>query len=223
MKLLLNLIFTPLFFFILFSLPIIQMGCNTTEPPEDEILAGRRDYEWTVDTLITNEGLSILRMWGSSPIDVWAVGSSSSAATSIWHYNGYKWSYDPSSTMFNMWGIYGFSQNDVWAANSESSIWNYDGTSWKLYGKYNLPDYDFTSISDFYGNSKNDIYGIGTAWSLNGQYKAIIIHYNGSGWKFIDIPEIRIGFSDLKIDKQNGILIIEAYDDDYQFKVFTWD
>ena len=49
------------------------ISCNTTEPV-DNIQSGRRDYEFTFDTVkVPFSYLS--RIWGTSPTDVWAVGA----------------------------------------------------------------------------------------------------------------------------------------------------
>ena len=55
-------------FLTLLSLSLPQQSCNTIDPTDD-IKPGRRDYVWTVDTLV---GLNSprFRMWGSSPSDV---------------------------------------------------------------------------------------------------------------------------------------------------------
>ncbi|MDO8548583.1 MAG: hypothetical protein Q7S39_00325, partial [Ignavibacteria bacterium] len=70
---------------------IISCNNNPFKPPDDP--PGRRDYTWTVDTLnipFTN----LTRIWGSSPMDVWAIGPGGDANKTIYHFDGEKWGTD---------------------------------------------------------------------------------------------------------------------------------
>ena len=77
--------------FLLLTLPFLaQLSCNTTEPT-DELKPGRRDYTWAVDTVKIPFNY-LRRFWGSSPNDVWAVGSGGGLDQTIWHFDGNGWS-----------------------------------------------------------------------------------------------------------------------------------
>ena len=76
-------VLTGFLFFI--SLFIISISCDSTEPT-DELKQGRRDYTWTVDTI---NSYAYYRMWGSSPTDLWATGSTD-WENSIGNFDGYQ-------------------------------------------------------------------------------------------------------------------------------------
>jgi hypothetical protein len=71
-------------FFVLISILLFTLQyCNTIEPPGEDT-PGRRDYVWTVDTLMVPEGRSVPSwMWGANENDIWAVGASYTNAYAI--------------------------------------------------------------------------------------------------------------------------------------------
>jgi len=125
---------------VIFVTSIITLiSCEIIDPFNSIILPGRRDYTWSITEINPGyESLYLVRIWGSSPDDVWAIGVSSWTPTCIWHYNGVRWKCDSINTIVNPASIFGFSNNQVWLGNSESAIWKYDGTKWFKYGIYTL-------------------------------------------------------------------------------------
>ena len=57
----------------------INWDCKKNPVGPENIQPGRRDYTWTVDTLTVPNGdlFYLFSLWGSSPTDIWAVGSGS--------------------------------------------------------------------------------------------------------------------------------------------------
>lgn len=183
---------------------LILISCKEkgTEPPAFQ--PGNRDYIWTVDTLKAGPGDLIWtsEFWGSSPNDVWAVGGADASDIAKWHFDGTKWTRDSSRTSSNIDAIFGFSSNDIWISESPGSrIFHYDGQLWKLFGTYSLPGYKYLNMNNMWGRSPTDIYIVGGADSVDGvSYKGIIMHFNGSNWDFVKIPNIRIGFHLIRPD-----------------------
>ncbi|MCX6150370.1 MAG: hypothetical protein NTX22_07615 [Ignavibacteriales bacterium] len=206
----------------------LNLSCKKSPTePEDNSTPGRRDYVWSADTIKTTESLLLSRIWGSSHYNIWAIGPSSWTATTIWHYNGLKWSCDSIPRNVGPWAIYGIDSNEVWLGNSNSTIWKYDGKNWTQFGKYNISGYDHVSILNFYGKSKNDIYGVGYAENYsNNNSKAIIIHYDGVNWKFVNIPVIKVEFIEIAIDENTYSLIISGWlidENGLTGKLYIWN
>ncbi|MGE5364398.1 MAG: hypothetical protein ACM3SM_09725 [Bacteroidota bacterium] len=218
----------PVCAFLLFSFS----GCSNPNEsiPPDNTPPGSRDYVWTVDTLKTDESFYVTAMWGSSSEDVWAVGSSSRSATTIWHYNGKQWSYDDIYRQIDPTGIWGFSNNEVWLVNSNGRIWKYDGFSWKQFGFYTLPNYERLVFQDVYGTSPDNVYAFGHAEIFKGdnsKYEAILMHYDGSKWSLVDIPKVKLTLTQMRVDQETNTLIFKAFTvtDDHRIidKVLTWN
>ncbi len=157
--------------------------------PTANLEPGRRDYEWTVDTLKA-QFTYLFKMWGSSPTDVWAVGPGSSFDKTIWHYDGNKWKTDGVSRGINPWCIYGFSANNVWIAGEEGRIWHYDGINWSQNLWYKNPNFSMTLFMDIWGESPENIYAVGLADSSNIRI-GLMLHYNGSNWRRVNIGFIK--------------------------------
>ena len=201
-------------------------GCSNPAAPVTST-AGPRNYTWTVDTIKTMDPLTLTRIWGISPTDVWAVGSTGSPALTIWHYNGSWWGCDSVGRPFYPWAIIGFSSNEVWLGNTNSTIWKYNGSQWQQYNEYDVAGYDKTWIMNFDGTASNNIYAVGSANKLDGSdYRGTIMHYDGISWKFANIPYVKVGFTDGKIDQSSGALIIEGTVFDttgFISKIHSWD
>ncbi|MEW6195787.1 MAG: hypothetical protein AB1521_11590 [Bacteroidota bacterium] len=206
----------------------ILINSCTDSITDSEPSPGRRDYVWTVDTLNPGyETLSLMRIWGNSPDDVWAIGSSSWSATTIWHFNGVQWRCDSIPRFVQPSSIYGTSKNEVWLGNINSTIWKYDGIQWSKFGEYKIEGFDRVAIEDLNGTSRNNIYGIGFADIYNSDTaKAVLINYNGLIWTFVNLPEVKVGLETIAIEVKSGMLIMGGtiYDPKgFVPKVYCWD
>ncbi len=216
-------------FVVIVSITVLALSSCNSNPVDSPPQPGRRDYTWTIDELNPgNETLYLMRIWGSSPSDVWAVGRSSWTATSLWHYNGIQWRCDSiPRNIPNPTGLFGINGNEVWLGNGNSTIWKYDGTQWLQYGEYKITGYDYMLIEDFDGTSRDNIFGVGGAAINNSNtYKAVIMYYNGAGWSLISIPDVKVGFEFARIDPRSGVLVISGtiYDPSgFVPKVYCWD
>ena len=74
---------------ILFTISLLSLtNCKENSiNGDDNLEPGRRDYTWTVDTL-NIPFTSLTRIWGSSPMDVWAIGPGGDADKTIYHFDG---------------------------------------------------------------------------------------------------------------------------------------
>lgn len=158
-----------------------QTGCNTTEP-KDEVKPGRRDYVWTVDTLKDDLWIAE-RIWGTSPNDVWVVGSgSTSKGPPLFHYDGTKWT-KPAGNFWDLHAIYGFDSNDVWAGGSEGWIYHYDGLKWNKFYQYKFDEITSVYINDIWGISPTNIYAVGILSNNLDITRGFVLHYNGIKWE----------------------------------------
>jgi hypothetical protein len=213
---------------IVAAVALITNSCKDNGTGPENLEPGRRDYVWTIDTLNPGqESLYMLRIWGSSPTDVWAVGASSWTATSLWHYNGTQWRCDSIPRAVNPSALYGTSSSEVWLGNRNSTIWKYNGIQWKLYGEYKADDFDDITIQDFYGVSSNDVYGIGLKYNYTSDTtRGVIMHYNGYAWGFVNIPNMWVNFETVVVDNKTGILLLSGtmYDPKgFVAKIYSWD
>ena len=198
------------------------ISCNTTEPV-DNIQSGRRDYEFTFDTVkVPFSYLS--RIWGTSPTDVWAVGPGGGLDETIWHYDGNEWSTDGISRNISPLSVYGFSPNDVWIAGNEGKIWHYDGNDWSERLDYKKPGY-YLGFQEIWGESPQNIYAVGYADTTTFR-RAIIVHYNGTKWEEEKIPFINYDFIRIMKDfKGSGQYYLQGFgleNDDY-IGIFEYD
>ncbi|MEW6195789.1 MAG: hypothetical protein AB1521_11600 [Bacteroidota bacterium] len=206
----------------------ILINSCTDSITDSEPSPGRRDYVWTADTLNAGfETLYLMRIWGSSPEDVWAIASSSWSATTIWHYNGVQWHCDSIPRFVQPAALFGYSSNEVWLGNINSTIWRYDGAQWLRFGEYKVEGYSFTAIEDFGGLSRDNLYAVGYTELLNAnKWKAILMHYNGRSWGFINVPETKAAFETIAVEDKNGVVVMSGtiYDPSgFVPKVYCWD
>ncbi len=188
--------------FVLAGLIFLIIACckkdNPIIPPDDQPKPGRRDYTWTVDTLKGDPGdlFYMFSLWGSSPTDIWAVGHAQGSDLSMWHYDGTSWQKDPSRLSSNLMSVYGFAQNDVWASDAPGrGVYHYDGQQWSVVYDYNNPG-TYLLATNIWGDSPNNIFVAGAIDTVaNGNYKGVVLHFDGVTWSFLSITPYRIGFT----------------------------
>jgi hypothetical protein len=142
-------------------------------------------------------------VWGTSAIDVFAVGDS------IYHYNGAKWSKMtvPSSTgiLNDVWGsnssnvfAVGFCLDDMGsAAQRKATILRYNGQSWT-----SMSHTIQGNLFKVWGTSPGNVYALGeeivddTSGGGYINYYARIYHYDGVKWADMNCPDMN-GFDDI--------------------------
>jgi len=178
-------------FFTLSLFLCVCYSCNATEPPIDNTKPGRRDYVWSVDTISSPPNLFYLSMlWGSSPTNLWAVGSADESVNALWHYDGVTWEKTSQHLSSNLASIYGFDSTNIWICDSPGgNIFHYDGVSWTKTGSFLYPGYSLTYLNNFWGTGSNEIYIAGAAYEQTKGSKAILLSYDGAKWEYINLPE----------------------------------
>ncbi|MGA3286245.1 MAG: hypothetical protein ABSD46_02335 [Bacteroidota bacterium] len=176
---------------ILLLCSVIILSCKKDiVAPQEQIVTGRRDYTWKVDTIHIDPFQHLDRIWGNSPSDVWAVGT-----TGIWHFNGSNWTTTGQLAGANLSSVFGFSSSDVWIGTSPGGpIYHYEGANWSLFGDFHLSGYSLTYISDIWGDSPQNVFAVGGVGNPNTSGKAVILKYDGTKWSFLDIPNITASF-----------------------------
>ncbi|NWF89314.1 MAG: hypothetical protein HXY50_07595 [Ignavibacteriaceae bacterium] len=211
---------------LLFILILLFAHCDTTEPPGDTLQPGRRDYNWTVDTLKIPFTI-LTSIWGSSPNDVWLIGPGGDLNKTIYHFNGTSWSNDGISRPISPKAVFGYSGSDVWIGGRDGKIWHYDN-NWKEDTIFSIPGYSIIGIEYLWGDSPSSLIATGYADSLGKKNIGILLKYNGSQWNHIDIPDVPYSLVKIqreKISKQNYFVLgfkYEAFFDDTLI-VFEFD
>jgi hypothetical protein len=164
--------------FLLLCLPILMpLNCNTTEPTED-LKPGRRDYTWTVDTLVAPSNV-IMSLWGFSPNDIWAVGPGGlSSNERFWHFDGNSWRPYQQVLSTAPECIYGIDQNNIWIGGSDANIYRFNGTEWNQVYSISRPDTSGNWIKDIWCENANNVYAIGTAYLIQEpRQRSFILYY----------------------------------------------
>jgi len=199
----------PVVILLTFFLLVITISCNTIEPQEDNTPAGRRDYEWTVDTIEVPFNY-FTKLSGSSSSDVWAVGPGGGLDETLWHFDGTTWYTDGISRMISPLCIKSFARNNVWIAGYEGNIWRYNGYDWKSAYKFTKSGYRVT-FQDIWGIDSTNIFAVGCADSADTR-KAVILNYNGKTWSEKKIEDYSYSFSRIRKDMSgNGKYYLGGY------------
>jgi hypothetical protein len=174
-------------------------------------------HDWVRQPLPPGDGNAIA-VWGSSPSDVYAVGS-----TIIWHYGGAQWvtAFDDNGQTFYV-GLAGTSAQDVFAAGiletatgSKGFITHWDGDTWDLPSS---PIGEDGEAFDVWATSPGD------AWAVGRQYAPFdvppgdpdvryqIVHYNGTEWSlsfdFYALSTVPTGFRGVWASAANDVFVV---------------
>jgi photosystem II stability/assembly factor-like uncharacterized protein len=141
-----------------------------------DFLTGSDGGSWEIQRSGTTAQLQ--GVWGSSPSDVFLVGSQGT----ILHYNGDKWSPMNSGTTEHLTAVCGRSADDVYAVGTHGIFLHYDGSrwttmpppgTWALYDVWTAPDCAVYATGVlgawmFSGQSWVDLGGPSEAWAVVG-------------------------------------------------------
>jgi hypothetical protein len=185
---------------VLFTLPSCEE--NVTPPVAP---AGRRDYEWTVDTLQGSPGELHLffQHWGSSPTDVWVTNTGLSKYPA-WHFDGDEWSPDTSLTRMSWRGIWGFGPDNVWACEggftSGSRVWQYDGVAWREKTTL-VPMGSDMLINGIWGDRPDRFFLLGAEGKFDGSsYRALLVQSDGRSFQRFPLPDRRVQLLTMRKD-----------------------
>jgi len=187
---------------------------------------GSRNYIWTADTLSPEGSFMFTNIWGSSPKNIWLVGTGTTEDVCLWHYNGNLWkslNYLPSS---NLNALSGVDSDFVWAGDIEGNLFKYDGSNWALNQKIITTGFDLRESIGLYFVSRSEGYCVGqNIKKETNYYEAYILKYNGSKWFPLDIGTNKCVFTSIKKHVKSGFFLISATEADsaHQEKLFLFD
>jgi hypothetical protein len=162
--------------------------CDDNPVNGDDTKPGRRDYTWTVDTLMTPAYTLVRRMWGSGQNDVWAILSGADLDRTIWHYDGVSWTTDGVFRSIEPASIFGFAPENIWLGGHQGEIWHYDGTSWSPFTILVANQGTTITWENIWGVNPNDIYAVGAYKDRNLlNNNGVIAHFDGSSWNLLNI------------------------------------
>ncbi|MDP4197895.1 MAG: hypothetical protein Q8940_22835, partial [Bacteroidota bacterium] len=199
---------------LILILSAISCKNSVTGPAKvEDVTPGRRDYTWTVDTLIMHF-CSLNALWGSSPNDIWASGLGGGPPVWLLHYDGKKWTQYLKHGGLDCegWSLFGFSQNDVWLGSQDGEIYHYNGIEWSKNFTYKLKEkYKDIYILSFYGDRPDDLYACGAIFYKSNvneteSQKGFILHYDGHSWSEVCKGEFNSQF--LTIRKSNNKVFV---------------
>ena len=198
---------------------VVSCEDNPTRP---EVEYGRRDYVWEEDTLdvTVHNRITFRDMVGNSADDIWL----GNLHPGLWHYDGEEWaeSQFPGVTPSALWL---FDDNTLWIGTGESKFIKYENGVWSNEFRLVYEDFDILDIFGIYGRTKDDIFAVGwvNRTIIPGEEyinKPIIMHFNGSAWSFVEIPELfNVGFH--KITYQTNIETYFIYATEFKKGVIT--
>lgn len=170
------------------SLTLISFNtCDDNPVNGDNVKPGRRDYTWTIDTLMTPTYTLVRRMLGSGPHDVWAILSGADLDKTIWHYDGNSWTTDGILRSIEPASIFGFAPDNIWLGGHQGEIWNYNGSSWNSHTVLVATQGTTITWENIWGINPNDVYAVGAYEDHNYlNNNGVIAHYDGNSWGLID-------------------------------------
>ena len=163
--------------------------CATCPPSSSGLDTTSHNFTWNIDTIGVFQS-SLSDVWGSWANNVYAVGRigrTDSVDYNVTHFDGSRW--NPFYILFGtvgavgppqLFGVFGFSQNNVWAVGVGAIITHWDGTSWRTVslGSCNNPDClgitGGEQLAAIWGTSSQDLFAVGDG--------GVIVHYNGQVW-----------------------------------------
>ncbi len=189
---------------IVFASLLTLFGCKHGAIGPDEggsYPSGRRDYLWKVDTLQIDPFQYLQGLWGTSPNDVWAVGTAG-----IWHFDGTSWSQVGHFSGLNLSTIFGISRSDAWIGTSPGgTIYRYNGSQWNTFGDYHLQGFSLCYINSIWGSSSTNVYAVGCVGNPNTSGRGTILKFDGTTCSYMRIPNISVSFNKIvKATNESG-------------------
>jgi len=198
---------------------IWAVGNNLVVPRRDALVAHYDGFEWK--TVYVDINLPSLRaVWASAPDDVFAVGSYGT----IIHYNGSNWEVMQTGWNKNLYDVWGFGSNDVFACGGDTPavgdtskplLLHYDGNTWtSLLDTVNYPE---RSIGTVWGSGPENVY-------FEGSYAEIGL-YQGNiteGWNFVPIPDDNNAIRKVRGNSGNNIFAVGVYGIVVHYNGINW-
>jgi hypothetical protein len=159
-----------------------------------------------------DDSMSTVDIWGLSPDDIWALGSSG-----IRHFDGQKWTTSPCAadcTTTLGGGIWGVAQDDLWAVLDGGRIRHFDGETWTP-----VPSGTTAHLKALWGSSANDIWAVGVE---------VIVHWDGETWTPVELPPIAdfdtstVWFNNIWGSSKNDVYVAGDYGNLLHYNGTEW-
>jgi len=130
--------------------------------------------EWSLAHM-DPDGETFLSIWGSSATDIHIGGQGGK----IIHWNGTDWRIKQSGSNSNIGAMWGFSNEEVYAADWTSRVLKYNPPTWYTMQQFDDANYMFNAL---WGTSGNNLYVAGVPFEGDCQ----MFHFDGDDWDCID-------------------------------------
>lgn len=198
---------------------ILFMAISVLSCDDNPVSAGFKDRDITWEKIYLDleedEYIELFyRSWGNSPESMWLIADCSDYKKNLWRKRKIWWYsvFDRENRMTPD-AIWGSAENDVWIYSSDESLHHFDGEVWSKFCDISYKNYDAIGIQNLWGTSSSNIFAVGFAEGNQGNKReAVIIHFNGVSWNFLDIPEFPYSFISIFYDTSESIYIINAND-----------
>lgn len=145
------------------------------------------------------EGSELEAVGGTSPEDVWAVGSRD-GSTLVEHFDGQQWSIVPSpdgAGENELLGVTAIAPDDVWAVGASESglsqsggtlVLHWDGDAWSVVRSPNGSNPE-SVLLDVYAFGTDDVWAAGLSYDdLHVTSQTLLEHWNGTRWRILSTP-----------------------------------
>jgi len=159
---------------------------------------------WIADWPITNPPSSIFDLWGTSNVDLFAVGSGGA----ILHDDGRGFVSMNSGVSADIRRVWGISSNEVYAVGKGGTVLRYDGTLW------NPIDLGVTvDLLGIGGSSSSDLWIAGAQGTL--------FHFDGLAWAQVDLGTVETLLA-LDVAAVNEVYVLSGDNQLHTFNGATW-
>jgi len=147
-------------------------------PDDIFVTAGSQVYHWDGSAWVSQltAAGTMYSLWGTSAVDVWAVGASGL----IYRYNGTNWTQQFSPTGNLIRSVWGTDFNDVYVVTEDTTAYQWDGNVWTpvLPGKSTVTFHSFPDYESIWGTASAEIFVASGSVFDHG----FVRRFNGSTW-----------------------------------------
>jgi hypothetical protein len=164
---------------------------------------------WTVTTIEDKDFEDLAGVSADATNDAWAVGFKGvNGQTLAMHWDGSEWNEVATPNIGKgpnrLGGVLALSPNNAWAVGyfappkgdmkpMRTLILHWDGKSWKVVPSPNVGPKTHSPSNSLIGltaNSANDIWAFGCHFAAggSGQFKTLVLHWDGKSWKVVPSP-----------------------------------
>jgi len=185
---------------VIYLVPVVFLftsfsSCRNSVGPVIDRQPGSRNYIWYVDTINTPEN-TITSLDGVADTNVWAVSTPGDFRTTIWHFDGRRWSTDSVyRVLLSPFRVRVFSAANAWIVGNNGEIWNNTGGGWseqtKVYAPVpNANGFKIALLEDIDGFDGNNLYAVGEYFDSLNNGHTLAFRQNGSSWSQVKVRDV---------------------------------